>query len=130
VPDVDAVVIQHDGEKASIAECVRRLMRRELPPTALLVNQSHHYLTVASILAQLGRRIPQDVSLICRDEDRFLSYLEPEPARYVEDPHDFARKLARITVKLVHERPEETPRAYIIPALVRGASLARPERPA
>ena len=122
----EGVVVHHPAEKASVANCVRRLLQSGRPPTGLLVNNSYQYLTVFSILAQMGRRIPQDVSLICRDEDRFLSFLEPEPARYVEDPHRFARKLARITATLMRGRPAKPPRVLLIPRLVRGTSIGRP----
>lgn len=121
----EGTIVHHDLDRDSVARCVRRLMTGAPAPTALLINQSYHYLTVFSVLAGLGRRIPADVSLLCRDEDRFLSYLEPEPARYVEDPHLFARKLARITTGLMRERPAKTPRVQIIPRLTPGASVAR-----
>jgi len=127
--EAEGLIVHHQANKPSIAQTVRRLMESARPPTALLVNQSYHYLTVFSILAQLGWRTPQDVSLICRDEDRFLSFLEPEPARYVEDPHLFARKLARTTATLMKERPAKPPRAQIIPRLLRGASMAPPAQP-
>ncbi len=122
----EGLVVRHEANKQSIVQAVTRVMQGARPPTALLVNQSYHYLTVFSILAQLGWRTPRDVSLICRDEDRFLSFLEPEPARYVEDPHLFARKLARITGILVRKHPAHPPRFLIVPRLLRGASIARP----
>ena len=80
------------------------------------------------ILAELGLRVPHDVSLLCRDEDRFLSYLEPEPARYGEHAPLFARKLARITLTLMRARPAKPPRVLLIPRLRRGASIG--SRPA
>ena len=119
-------VVHHEPERQGVAQCVRRLMQGARPPTALLINQSYHYLTVFSVLVQMGRRIPQDVSLICRDEDRFLAFLDPEPARYVEDPHQFARRLARIAAMLIRERPAKPPQMQIMPRLLRGSSIARP----
>jgi len=122
---IEGKVVHYDAEKRSVAQCVRRLMQGARPPTALLINQSYHYLTVFSVLVQLGRRIPQDISLICRDDDRFLAFLEPEPARYVESPHEFARKLSRIAVRLVRERPALPARIQIMARLLRGASIGR-----
>jgi LacI family transcriptional regulator len=122
---IEGKVVHHDSETRSVAQCVRRLMQGPRAPTALVVNQSYHYLTVFSVLVQLGRRIPQDVSLICRDDDRFLAFLEPEPARYVENPHLFARKLARIAMATFRERPAQPMRLQIMPRLMRGASISR-----
>lgn len=124
--EAHGLIVRHLGEKKHIADSVRRLMAAPQPPTALLINQSYHYLTVASVLSRLGLRTPEDVSLICRGEDRFLSFLEPEPARYVEDPHLFARKLARITTTLLRERPAKAPHVMIFATLAAGGSIARP----
>ncbi len=119
-------VVHHGPGKEGVRHCVRNLMQRPCPPTALLVNNSYLYLTVFSLLTQMGHRVPQDVSLLSRDADTFLSYLDPEPACYLEDPHLFGRKLARITAKLLHEPPARPPRVKLIPRLVKGASMGPP----
>jgi hypothetical protein len=48
-------------------------------------------------------------------------------ACYVEDPHLFARKLARITEKLRNEIPAQPPQVKLIPRLVAGESVCRRE---
>jgi LacI family transcriptional regulator len=126
---IEGRVVHHEADPQSVAQCVRRLMQGARAPTALLINQSYHYLTAFSVLVQMGRRIPQDVSLICRDDDRFLAYLEPEPARYQESPHQFARKLARTAARLMRERSAKSSQLQIMPRLLQGASIARPARP-
>lgn len=123
--DIQGSVVRHGADKADVALGVRRLLQSERPPTALLINNSYHYLTAFSVLVEMGRRIPQDVSLVCRDEDRFLSFLEPEPARYVEDPRQFARTLARLTTIPRRERSAPVPQTLLLPQLRRGASIAR-----
>jgi len=120
------VVVRHAGHKKSIVESVRFLLGAPRSTTALIINQSYHYLTVTSALARLGLQTPEDISLICRDDDRFLAYLEPPPARFVEDPRDFARKLARITITQMQDRPRSSAQCMILPAFIRGASIAPP----
>ena len=44
---------------------------------ALIVCRTHHYATVATHVLAAGRRIPGDISLICRGEDTFLHFLAP-----------------------------------------------------
>jgi DNA-binding LacI/PurR family transcriptional regulator len=124
--DAAGKIVHHGQGKEAVRNSLRLLMERPAPPTALLINNSYLYLTVFSILTQRGYRVPRDVSLLSRDADTFLSYVDPEPACYVEDPHVFARKLARIADKLSHESPAKPPQVWLIPRLVPGASLAGP----
>jgi DNA-binding LacI/PurR family transcriptional regulator len=122
----EGLVVRHGTGRNAVAHCVRTLMERTGAPTALLVNSSFLYLTVFSVLTQGGWRVPQDVSLLSRDADTFLSYLDPQPACYVEDPHLFARKLARITAKLLREFPAPPPQVQLMPRFVKGGSIAAP----
>lgn len=122
----DGAVVHHGADKEAVKRCVRALMARPAPPTALLVNNSYLYLTVFSVLTHMGRRVPADVSLLSRDADTFLSYVDPEPACYVEDPQLFAAKMARITTKLLRERPAKSPRVLLIPQLSKGGSISPP----
>jgi LacI family transcriptional regulator len=125
---VEAAVVRHGPGPAELARVLRRLFAAARPPTGVLISESYAYLTACSVLAQLGRRVGADVSLVCRDEDRFLSYLEPEPARYVADPLHFARRLARLTGDLLAGRPLPAEPRLLLPRLVGGASLAPPPR--
>jgi LacI family transcriptional regulator len=119
---VGAVVHHRPGRRA-LALAVRRLMDRADPPTAILVRESYAYLTAFSVLLQLGKRVPEDVSLISREADIFLTFVEPEPACYVQDPQLFARKLARLTQRLLHDPAAAPQRVLLIPQLSRGASV-------
>jgi LacI family transcriptional regulator len=125
---VEASVVRHGPGPAELARVLRRMFHAARPPTGVLIGESYAYLTACSELAQLGRRVGADVSLVCRDEDRFLSYLEPEPARYVADPLHFARRLARITGDLLTGRTVPVGARPLLPRLVRGASLGPPPR--
>ena len=125
---VEAAVVRHGPGPAELARVLRRLFAAARPPTGVLISESYAYLTACSVLAQLGRRVGADVSLVCRDEDRFLSYLEPEPARYVADPLHFARRLARLTGDLLAGRPLPAEPRLLLPRLAGGASLAPPPR--
>jgi DNA-binding LacI/PurR family transcriptional regulator len=121
----EGAVVHHGAARAAIVDCVRRLIEAPRPPTAIVVSNSYLYLTVFSVLLRLGCRVPEDVSLISRDSDTFLFHLNPAPACYVEDPHLFARKLARITEKLRNEVPAQPPQVKLIPRLVAGGSVCR-----
>lgn len=122
--EAEAVICQHDGTVAGIGQALRRLMAQRTPPTALLVANAYHYLAVSSHLAQQGLRVPEDVSVISRDEDLFLSYLVPSPARYVTNPRAFARLLQRSVLEIL-ESGEATQREIkLMPDFVRGGSIS------
>ena len=112
----------------AIATELRRLRGLASPPTGYLLSNSFSYLTVLSHLAQEGRRVPQDVSLISRDEEPFLSHLQPAPTRYSTHPAKFATAVNQ-AIKRVLEH--STPRRFdvrIMPDCVKGGSVARPPR--
>lgn len=124
--DANAVVCPHDATVSGICNALRRLMEQRPPPTALLVANPNHYLTIVSRLVQMGRRVPDDVSVVSRDEDPFLSYLVPNPTRYVTNAHALAKSLLRPLLELL-EGGAVTHRAIrIMPNFVRGESLTPP----
>lgn len=124
-PEATADVASYHEDIASIGRALDRLFAKKKPPTALLVCNSHIYLAVCTLLAQRGLRIPQDVSLISRDDDQFLRFVAPSPARYVFTPGAFARKFLH-SILLLSEagvlRPSTT---LLLPKFVTGGSVAR-----
>ena len=93
-------------------------------PTALAVPNPYCCLAVMSGLAQLGWRVPEQVSLISRDDDPFLAYLVPEVARYVVSPRAFVRCLLPQVLELLPGGVVSSRRAVrLMPQFVRGASI-------
>lgn len=122
----DSIICQHDGTVAGIGLALRRLMMQREPPTALLVANAYHYLAISSYLTQLGLRVPQDVSVISRDDDLFLSYLVPSPARYVTNPHAFAKLLQRSVLEILESGQAMQQEIKLMPDFIRGESVAAP----
>ncbi|MFZ5495473.1 MAG: substrate-binding domain-containing protein [Verrucomicrobiota bacterium] len=119
-----AGVARHDGTLAGISLALRRLMEKQPPTTGLVVANALNYLTVVSRLAQMGRRVPQDVSVISRDDDIFLSYLVPAPARYETSPHILARSLLRPVLELLARTVLTRRDQRLMPDFVRGESVS------
>lgn len=128
-PGTEVSVCRHDGSTEGIAKSLRRLMEQASPPTALLVVNPFHYLTVSSRLVQLGLQIPRDMSLMSRDDDSFLLFVLPEPARYVTDSHLFAKGLLHPVLELLQGQVLSERGARIIPRFIRGGSLSVPGGP-
>jgi DNA-binding LacI/PurR family transcriptional regulator len=111
---------------ASVIRELRRLQALPSPPTGYLLSNSFSYLTVFSHLAQQGERVPSDVSLISRDEEPFLSHLEPIPTRYSIRPAKFSAALHHaIKSALTRAKPEHSD-IRIMPDFIKGGSVASP----
>lgn len=124
--DAEAVVAYHDATVVSICSTVKRLMEQDPPPTALLVANAYHYLTVSGRLGQMGWQVPLDVSILSRDEDPFLPFVLPEPARYSASPHVMAKTLLRPVMELLEGGMTIHGSILIMPDFQRGESLAPP----
>lgn len=129
--EAEAVIGNYEPTPAGLCNSLGRLMAHKRPPTALLVANPYYYLTVISWLNQRGLRVPQDVSVLSRDDELFLSYVLPTPARYVTDPHMLANSLLRPVLDQLEGGVISHRAVRIIPDFVRGDSLAAPaESPA
>lgn len=118
-----AIVAHHDATVGGLSNALRRLFAAPEPPTALLVANAYHYLTVATRLLQLGQQVPRDVSLISRDEDPFLSFVLPAPARYVASPRTFAKSLLQPVLELLEDGAVSQRAHRLMPEFMRGESV-------
>lgn len=96
-PDVVARIVRHDDTRDGLHRALRRLLRSPQPPSALLIADPHHCLTVGALLASSGQT--RKIALLCRDDAPFLAHLVPEPARYASAPVIFARQVFRLILK-------------------------------
>lgn len=122
----EALVLHHDETIESVAHAVRRIVKLQPPVTALIVVHPHYYLAAASRLAQAGVRIPEHMSVISRDDDPFLSFMVPVPARYVVSPHLMAKSLLRPVLDLLGGHVVTQRTSLIMPEFLRGESVSAP----
>jgi DNA-binding LacI/PurR family transcriptional regulator len=102
-------IMRHDGTVAGIVKTLTRMLELSAAPTAILITNPAYYLTTVSFLAEHGIRVPNDVSLISRDDDTFLTYLLPVPARYSCNPRTYAKRLMQpILFQLKNEKLPHT----------------------
>ena len=124
-PDASLVVLETDEEVSAVARAVDRLMTLSFPPTAIFVAESNLYLSAFARLTQRGLRIPQDVSLLCRDDEPYLGSLLPAPARYSKDPHLYAKRMLLALLKVMASEPFSQLASRLMPEFVPGGSLQR-----
>ena len=124
--DAEVVVIHHEGSVAGVTLAVRRLLKLRPVPTAVLVTHPYSYLAASSRLAESGVRIPRDLSMISRDDDPFLSFVVPVPARYVVSPHLLAKNLLRPVLDLLEGSAVRQRAGLIMPEFLKGESVGPP----
>jgi DNA-binding LacI/PurR family transcriptional regulator len=118
----DPLVCTPERSAPSIIREVRRLLARREPPTGLLLSNSYSYLTVLSYLGSLGQRVPQDISVVSRDEETFLRFMHPTPTCYATPPAKFAQALHQALKRIL--AGDRSPFAIrIMPDLVPGESV-------
>jgi DNA-binding LacI/PurR family transcriptional regulator len=123
--DIAYYVTSHDETSAHICKAVDWLLSRPKQPTAWLVLNARTYLTVFSRLAQLGIRVGNDISLICRNSDPYFESLVPTVAHYRRN----MPRMNQCLLKAVHQHlinaPEEKRQFLISSHFCDGESLCK-----
>jgi len=123
-PEIEARVVYHDDSGESVSRLIRTMFADPArAPTGLLVANSYCYLSVTSTLARLGLRAPDDFSLISRNDDEFLSYLDPEPARYTSMRRDILRKVMTQVRLCLDGGASSAGPARLTPRFIAGGSI-------
>lgn len=89
-----STVLRHDGTTDGLCRSLDELFAAARPD-GLLVCHSTHAVTCLTHLLHLGVRVPRQVRVISRDDDRFLESVTPALSRYTLEPRVFAGHIAR-----------------------------------
>jgi len=122
--DVEASVVRHDGTAGDIRSVVAGLLKRRVPPTALLVSRAVNVLAVMGCLMKCGMRIPEEVALISRDHEPFLEQMVPSVARYVVTPEAMAARISSAVLEIVQTGLVSPDDFKIMPEFLEGETLA------
>jgi len=122
---VRGMIMHHDGTPEKIGRCIQRLLSLRERPSALLVARSAHALTALTVLLTLGVQVPQEMALLCRDDDAFLDHVIPKMSRYTVAPAVFAKKLFRLVMHEVQEgqSKSQSQSGHVLPAFLERDSL-------
>ncbi len=123
---VDLSFAQYDDDADVFHRNLARLLNRREPPTAIFVNESDQYLQTVSYLMARRIRVPEEVSLVCRDSESYLDYLVPEPLRFKKSPIKYGDLLFERLIKLIRQEPITPPLKIVVSDLVHGNSLGPP----
>lgn len=117
------LVLRHDGTPAHICSLLDKAMRSAQPPTAYVVGRAIHVLTVMMHLMQCGKRIPQDVAVVSRDDESFLQHVTPVVTRYAANQTQFARRVSAAARQLVETGALPPQAIRLMPKLIAGETV-------
>ncbi len=110
--------------KKKIALTIDRILSLEKRPTAIITSTSFECVTAISYLQNNGHRIPQDISVVSKNDDVFLDYVFPTPARYKIDPNLYAKEMMQLLMKKIRGGVIEKSQTLLVPDFVEGATIA------
>ena len=116
--EVSGTLFRHDGTHAGIQKSVDQLLNARLRPTGLIVARSAAVLTVATALLGRGVRIPQEMAVICRDDDLYLDEVVPTITRYTVPASAFAKRIFRLV-----QQPGSKRDTKVLPVFLKRESL-------
>jgi hypothetical protein len=76
------------------------------PPTALILQETFLYTAAFHYLAKRGLRVPQDVSLICTDDNTDFVWCEPSVAHIRWDYRPVVRRVVRWAANVSHDKDD------------------------
>ncbi len=121
--EVSLQVIRHNGTPEHLCALLEKALRSARPPTACVVARSMHVLTVMMYLMQRGKRIPQDMAVVSRDDEIFLAHTVPAVTRYTSSPSQFARRVSQAARQLAETGALPPKAIRLMPRLVKGETV-------
>lgn len=123
-----AIIRCHNNDAGSVRRALDGMINCRNPVTGILVCGSYAYLAASTQISYRGLRIPLDVSLISRDDDPFLEFLEPSPTRYLIKPHIFAKNIYGIIQRLGLGHSVKHLKTCMLPQLLTCCSTCGPAK--
>ncbi len=95
------------------------------PLTALFVDNPFQYLRIFTNALRANIKIPEQLSLISRQEGGFLNYLSPLPSRYSFNPKEHAGRIHKILEERVQGDSMRNLRTLLLPEFVKGGTVTQ-----
>jgi len=92
------------------------------PPTAIIVGSSPTYFATQSFLVNRGIRVPQDLSLVCVNEDPYFKQCRPSVSHIRWSSRSVANRIVR-WVRNISEGKEDTRQTMIKAEFVEGGTI-------
>jgi DNA-binding LacI/PurR family transcriptional regulator len=120
---IEDLIVTYDQSTEGLKALLEELFRPVEKPTGLCVALVSRYILTQGWLLAKGFRIPEDVSLICRDgDDLLMDCIIPAPSHYAYRTELYGRRLARAIASLL-ETGKVKDHTLLIPEFVKGDSM-------
>ncbi|GEM45549.1 LacI family DNA-binding transcriptional regulator [Deinococcus cellulosilyticus] len=127
VPVDPRFLISDDFTEEGGHRAFQRLVGSGLPVTAVVVTTNEMLAGVVGAARQLGVRIPEDISLIGMDDERWVRMMSPALTVMAQTPYEMGYEACRLLIQCVEGQPGNTPWLHRIPGqLVVRESTAPP----
>lgn len=85
-----------DWEESNVGfqDCLASLFR-VTPPTALIVDEAEYYVAAMQFLLRRGIRVPEDVSMICTDDDPSFAHCHPPVSCIAWDARPIVKRIVQ-----------------------------------
>ncbi|MCC6580667.1 MAG: GntR family transcriptional regulator [Phycisphaeraceae bacterium] len=125
--DANTVVLLSRQDRQGLSEAIDRLLQAPEPPTALFCAHDQVAMSVAYLLRERGRRVPQDVTLVGYDNiDAAADFYVPLTT-VAQDFYEMGRLAAEILLYRINGGDMAVPyQVHVRPRLIQRASGAAP----
>lgn len=120
---IEAHIVEHDGTRTGACRAVDQLLGLKSRPTAILSAYTQQTTSVFTRLMEKGIRMPDDMSLICRDYHPSLEFLSPSLAYYEWSHRNYASKIFHAVQSVLHHPPCHAINVRLMPDFVPGDTL-------
>lgn len=123
MPGAHVRVLRHASSASSVCSLLDKILNTSDPPTAYVIARAAHVMTVMMHLMRRGRRIPEDVTILSRDDDPILEATSPRVARYAMQPKQLANRIALALGQLAETGILSRTNTRLVPEYVPGETL-------
>ncbi|MCB1124839.1 MAG: substrate-binding domain-containing protein, partial [Verrucomicrobiae bacterium] len=103
---------------------IRQVRHPEKPVTAVFVDCPYQYLNLFNQFLKAGISVPDEVSLVCRQDADFLNFVQPSPAHYTFDADSMAKNIqSSLEARIQGDRLQRF-RKLLVPEFRNGDSLS------
>lgn len=120
---ITVTVVRDDTTVNGLRAILAALMASPNRPTLLLLAAAPQSLPVMGILHEMGIRVPEDVSVVVRDHEPYLTRSVPELTRYTFDWLKLGRNATRLIASVIESGSGKNTDRCIMPEFIRGATI-------
>lgn len=123
LPGTQLRILRHDGTTSHLCRLLDEVMRGSDAPTAYFVARPPFVITTLMHLMRRGKRIPQDVAVLSRDNDPTLDSTSPSVCRYGIESKQFASRIVQAVRQLAENGTSSVSGMRLMPTYMPGETV-------